>query len=193
MQQNTNTCAYTLRKNDTALHCIALHCTALHGTARHGTAPHRSAVQCSAVHLNWKFALLTFQAILVTQFLEFDRHVYGNYLYPMWTDVLGWSIVLLEFSIIPAVALYKILTTEEDGSFLQVTLYTNAGTHARVYPCTEHTHYYIHAHMHAYTSTHAYTHTRIHAYTHTNIPIYPHTNTLTHIYVCMYVYFHVYT
>ncbi len=55
-----------------------------------------------------------FQFILLFTFIDFKRSSYGDYTFPIWADVLGWIIAILEIAFIPGVAIYKICTIETD-------------------------------------------------------------------------------
>ena len=66
--------------------------------------------------------LTTFlQFILVFSLVDFSRSSYGGYQYPLYADVIGATITLIEVLCIPGVALYKIWTVKDSSlNFIQV-------------------------------------------------------------------------
>ena len=64
--------------------------------------------------------LSVLQGLLVFNFLDLKRLSYGTYQFPAWADALGWLIVAGEVGCIPAVAIYRIVTSGHRGSLLQV-------------------------------------------------------------------------
>ncbi|XP_047482292.1 sodium- and chloride-dependent glycine transporter 1-like isoform X1 [Penaeus chinensis] len=66
----------------------------------------------------WKFGMpLVVLTILVFSWIDFTPAKYGDYEFPPWANVLGWFLSFSSVSLIPAVAIYKILG--EKGSFLE--------------------------------------------------------------------------
>ncbi|XP_074653267.1 sodium-dependent proline transporter-like isoform X2 [Tubulanus polymorphus] len=59
----------------------------------------------------WKFitpALILF--IMIFTWIDFKPSKYGDHIYPVWADALGWMISITTIMPIPAVAIYKIAT-----------------------------------------------------------------------------------
>lgn len=70
----------------------------------------------------WKFAAPVFLLfIIVYGLLGYEPLSYENYVYPAWANVLGWMIAGSSVIMIPAVAIYKFITTP--GSCLKVGLF----------------------------------------------------------------------
>ncbi|KAJ3603764.1 hypothetical protein NHX12_028505 [Muraenolepis orangiensis] len=68
--------------------------------------------------LNWLvFAPLLVLIILVSSIVQYSPAHYGDYVYPVWADTMGWGISLLSIVWIPLGALQEIWRNE--GSFLQ--------------------------------------------------------------------------
>ena len=66
------------------------------------------------------------QFILVFSLVDFHRSSYGDYKYPLYADVIGACITLIEVLCIPGVAVYKILTVDDTSlSFIQVQIDTD--------------------------------------------------------------------
>ncbi|KAI0242924.1 hypothetical protein LSAT2_010552 [Lamellibrachia satsuma] len=71
-------------------------------------------------YYTWKFiAPALISAILISQFVAFETLTYGDYMYPLWADVLGWVVVALEFALIPGVAFYKVYSAKDDLPLLE--------------------------------------------------------------------------
>ena len=66
------------------------------------------------------FHVYFFQFVLVFTFIDFKRTTYGDYEFPIWSDVLGWLITITEIGSIPAVAIYKLYTAGEGLSLIRV-------------------------------------------------------------------------
>ncbi|KAJ8984848.1 hypothetical protein NQ317_013049 [Molorchus minor] len=72
----------------------------------------------------WKFAAPVFLLfIIVYGLLGYEPLKYESYVYPSWANVLGWIIAGSSVVMIPAVAIFKLLTTP--GSFFQETKNSN--------------------------------------------------------------------
>ncbi|KAJ8967593.1 hypothetical protein NQ317_010455 [Molorchus minor] len=66
----------------------------------------------------WKyFAPITMLIIFVSQCLQYERLVYGDYKYPLWADIVGLCISFSSMVWIPAYAIYYVLT--QPGSIIQ--------------------------------------------------------------------------
>lgn len=67
-----------------------------------------------------KLVCLHVKFLLVFNWIEYQPSQYGDYVYPMWADVIGW---LMSFSVvvwIPVYAIYR-LCKEHDGTVLNVS------------------------------------------------------------------------
>jgi len=69
----------------------------------------------------WKYAWafvspLSLFLVLVASLVKYERAsvdtLYGNYVYPLWCEVIGWCMVVLPFMFIPCVAISKISSTQ---------------------------------------------------------------------------------
>lgn len=58
------------------------------------------------------------QAILIFTLVDFQTLTYGDYVYPMEATILGFFIAAASVSMVPLVAVYKIL--KMDGSVREV-------------------------------------------------------------------------
>ncbi|XP_046737501.1 sodium-dependent dopamine transporter [Diprion similis] len=66
----------------------------------------------------WKFiAPIFLMFIIVYGLMGYEPLTYEDYVYPLWANVLGWLIACSSIAMIPAVGVYKLLTTP--GTFLQ--------------------------------------------------------------------------
>ena len=65
---------------------------------------------------------MRFQGVAIIQFTAVKRSKYDDYTYPLWADVLGWMYVAFEVGLIPAVAIYKVMTLKTDLPLLEVSL-----------------------------------------------------------------------
>ncbi len=73
------------------------------------------------LHVDLKNILFSLQFILLFTLIDFKRSSYAGEEFPIWTDVLGWCITIVEITFIPGVAIYKICTTDKQGSIGQVS------------------------------------------------------------------------
>lgn len=77
-----------------------------------GTYPGRYWTYC------WKFAAPLFLIfIIVFGLVNYEPLKHGEYIYPFWANALGWCISISSMSMIPAVAVYKIIITP--GTFME--------------------------------------------------------------------------
>lgn len=63
-----------------------------------------------------KYCMLQF--IIVYGLIGYEPLTYEDYQYPVWANVLGWAIAGSSVFMIPAVAIYKLITTP--GTLRQV-------------------------------------------------------------------------
>lgn len=68
---------------------------------------------------------LYLQGILAFTFADYRQSTYGDYKYPLHADAIGFCIVALEIGVIPGVAIYKICTSEYEGSVMEVSASDN--------------------------------------------------------------------
>lgn len=59
-----------------------------------------------------------FQTILAFTWIDFTPAKYGDYVFPFWANAIGWALSFSSVSLIPIVAIYKII--REKGSFIEV-------------------------------------------------------------------------
>ncbi|KAK2156903.1 hypothetical protein LSH36_202g04000 [Paralvinella palmiformis] len=68
----------------------------------------------------WKFVTpVLVTGILLFTFIDFTPSTYGSYQYPVWGEVIGWTITLFELAFIPGVAIYKVFTADSELSLIQ--------------------------------------------------------------------------
>ena len=67
------------------------------------------------------------QVILISTLVSAKRTSYGDFTLPIWCDVVGWMIVVVELGVIPAIAIYKLVTVRQDLSFRQVRFQEGGG------------------------------------------------------------------
>ena len=75
----------------------------------------------------FRFVLL-FQGVAIIQFAAVKRSKYDDYTFPLWADVVGWLFVGFEVALIPAVAIYKVMTMKTDLPILDVSLTDETAT-----------------------------------------------------------------
>ena len=75
----------------------------------------------------FRFVLL-FQGVAIIQFAAVKRSKYDDYTFPLWADVVGWLFVGFEVALIPAVAIYKVMTMKTDLPILDVSLSDETAT-----------------------------------------------------------------
>ena len=68
--------------------------------------------------------IIYFQFVLIFTFVDFKRTTYGEYQFPIWSDVIGWLITITEIGSIPALALYKLYTAGEGLTLRQVSVHS---------------------------------------------------------------------
>jgi len=78
------------------------------------------------------------QSVMVFTLVRFTSSSYGDFQYPLWSDIMGWLVVCLEISFIPGVAIYKVCTADRELSFKQVRS-ARAHTHTPHTPTHPHT------------------------------------------------------
>lgn len=70
----------------------------------------------------WKFlAPLFLLFIIIYGLMGYEPLRYENYVYPAWANTLGWSIAGSSMIMIPAIAIYKLITTP--GTLRQVRVF----------------------------------------------------------------------
>ncbi|KAK2169497.1 hypothetical protein LSH36_9g04017 [Paralvinella palmiformis] len=68
----------------------------------------------------WKFVTPSvITSVMVFTLVRFTSSSYGDFQYPLWSDIMGWLVVCLEISFIPGVAIYKVCTADRELSFKQ--------------------------------------------------------------------------
>ena len=72
--------------------------------------------------------VLLFQGVAIIQFAAVKRSKYDDYTFPLWADVVGWLFVGFEVALIPAVAIYKVMTMKTDLPLLDVSLSDETAT-----------------------------------------------------------------
>ena len=67
---------------------------------------------------NSTFACVQF--VLIFAWVDYSPARYGNYVYPLWADALGW---LMSFSVVIWIPVYAVFAVwkEYDGNLLQVS------------------------------------------------------------------------
>ena len=70
-----------------------------------------------------KVLKMSLQAIMIFTWVDYTPSKYGDYPFPMWADIMGWLMTMTSVSAIPLVMLYKICTTESQGSLWQVSVF----------------------------------------------------------------------
>ncbi|KAK3101057.1 hypothetical protein FSP39_000622 [Pinctada imbricata] len=71
----------------------------------------------------WKICWLVISpialfALFIFTFVDYAPSEYGDYLFPVWADVLGWIMAVLIFLAIPVTMLYQISREDDDDSIL---------------------------------------------------------------------------
>lgn len=57
--------------------------------------------------------------IMVFTWIDYTPSKYDDYHYPAWADAVGWVLTMTSVLAIPTVAIYKIVSTDHDGSILE--------------------------------------------------------------------------
>lgn len=79
-------------------------------------------VECSNHNLNSSLRISRpSQFILVFNWVEYEPAKSGDYIYPLWANVLGWIIALFPVFIILVMMVIKYVTCDVKGSFTEVT------------------------------------------------------------------------
>ena len=71
--------------------------------------------------------------------MDYGRTSYGDYLFPVEYDIIGWGLVVIEVACVPVVMVYKIATYGKDVPFLQVRISTDLlNSYDKLYCLVEH-------------------------------------------------------
>ena len=65
---------------------------------------------------------------MIFKFVRFSPTTYGDYQFPLWSDIAGWFVVLAEIAFVPGVAIYKVCTADPQLTIIQVR-----NTHTRTH------------------------------------------------------------
>lgn len=68
----------------------------------------------------WKYVTPSvITSVMLFTLVRFSPTNYGDYQFPLWSDIAGWLVVLAEVAFIPGVAVYKICTADPRLSTIQ--------------------------------------------------------------------------